>query len=72
MSKHLVELKKYDVTEGSLDPGTPMPWLSNVVVTEKKISGQICIKIDMRRANTATLESHIPFPTVHALQHKLN
>ena len=49
-----------------------MEWLSNVVVTEKKDSGQIRMNIDMRHANVAIKESHLPVPTVHTLRHRLN
>ena len=48
-----------------------MSWLSNVVVTEKKISRQICMNKSMRHANLTIQESHIPVPTVHTLQRKL-
>ena len=49
-----------------------MAWLFNVVVTEKKTSAQIGMNIDIRHANIAIQESHIPVPTVHTLRHKLN
>ena len=48
-----------------------MAWQSKVVVTEKKISRQICMNKSMRHANLTIQESHIPVPTVHTLQRKL-
>jgi len=48
-----------------------MDWFSNVVVTQKA-NGQIRKNLDMRQANLAIKESHIPVPTVHTLRYKLN
>jgi len=66
-----MELKENDVIEGLLDPNENMDWISNVVVTQKA-NGQIRMNLDMRHANLAIKESHIPVPTVHTLRHKLN
>ena len=71
VTDHLKELKDNDIIEGPLDPSVKLDWISNVVIT-KKPSGQIRMNLDMRHANIAIKESHIPVPTVHSLRHKLN
>ena len=67
-----MELKKNDIIEGPLEPAEPIEWISNIVVTEKKDTGKIWMNIDLRHANIAIKESHVPVPTVHMLRHKLN
>ena len=71
VSDHLKELRDNDIIEGPLDPSVNLDWISKVVIT-KKPSGQIRMNLDMRHANLAIKESHIPVPTVHSLRHKLN
>ena len=72
LSQHLKELCDNDVIEGPLDSSSLLDYISNVVITEKKTSGQIRMNIDMRHANLAIQESQFPVPTVHVLHHKLN
>ena len=72
LEKHLKELKDYDVIEALLKGGEPHDWVSNVIITEKKNTGQIRMTVDMRHANTAIKETHYPVPTVRDIRNKLN
>ena len=52
--------------------GEPHESVSNVIITEKKNTGQIRMTVDMRHANTAIKETHYPVPTVRDIRNKLN
>ena len=52
LSAHLQEPRKADKIE-DVKPQEHSPWVSNVVITEKKQSGQIRMNINMRQANRA-------------------
>ena len=72
LSAHLQELR----TSGKIEdvgPDEHCPWVSNVVITEKKQSqkNQIRMNIDMREANKALLCTKRHIETVQEIRHKL-
>ena len=70
LSKHLQELRDSDKIE-NVDPNEYCPWVSNVVITEKKQQGQIRMNIDMRQPNKALLRTPRHIETVQEIRHKL-
>ena len=54
-----------------LDPNEHCPWVSNVVITEKKQKNQIRMNIDMREANKALLRTKSHIDTIQEIRHKL-
>ena len=70
LSEHLEELRKADKVE-DVPTHEDSPWISNVVITEKKGHGQIRMNVDMREANKAlqTTKKHVI--TVQEMRHKL-
>ncbi len=48
----------------------PSPWVSPLVVVPKP-SGEICICLDMRRANDAVIQERYPIPTVEEVLYEL-
>ena len=70
LSAHLQELRKADKIE-DVKPQEHSPWVSNVVITEKKQSGQIKMNIDMRQANHALRHTKRHVDTIKEIRHKL-
>ena len=68
LSKHLQELRESDKID--VDPKENCPWISNVVITEKKQPGQIRMNIDMREANNAIICTY-HIETIEEIRHKL-
>ena len=52
LSEHLATLRQQNKIE-DVNPDDHSPWISNVVITEKKDKQQIRMNIDMREANKA-------------------
>ena len=70
LSEHLQELRQSDKIE-DVHPNEHCPWVSNVVITEKKQPGQIRMNIDMREPNKAILRTQRHIETVQEIRHKL-
>ena len=70
LSQHLQELRDSDKIE-DIDPNENCPWISNVVITEKKQAGQIRMNIDMREPNKAILRTQRHIDTIQEIRHKL-
>ena len=70
LSKHLQELRESDKIE-DVDPKENCPWISNVVITEKKQLGQIRMNIDMRKVNNAIIRTQHHVETIEEIRHKL-
>ena len=70
LSAHLQELRKADKIE-DVKPQEHSPWVSNVVITEKKQTGQIRMNIDMRQANHALRRTKRHVDTIKEIRHKL-
>ena len=68
LSKHMQELRESDKIE---DPKENCPWISKVVITEKKQPGQIRMNIDMREANNAIIRTQNHIETIEEIRHKL-
>ena len=69
-SQHLQELRDSDKIE-DIDPNENCPWISNVVITEKKQAGQIRMNKDMREPNKAILRTQRHIDTIQEIRHKL-
>ena len=70
LSAHLAELR----SEGKIEdvgPGEECPWISNVVITEKKEAGKIRMNIDMREPNKAIRRTPRHVTTVSEMRHML-
>ena len=63
--KELVAMDIIEPAEG------PTPWVSSVVVVPKQ-NDEICLCVDMRRANEAIIREHYPIPTVDEVLQNLN
>ena len=70
LSEHLQELRETDKIE-DVDPKDHCPWISNVVITEKKQAGQIRMNIDMREPNKAIHRTQRHIETIQEIRHKL-
>ena len=70
LSAHLQELRKADKFE-DVKPQEQSPWVSNVVITEKKQFGQIRMNIDMQQANHALGRTKRHVDTIKEIHHKL-
>ncbi|KAF0292806.1 uncharacterized protein FJT64_009280 [Amphibalanus amphitrite] len=70
LSAHLAELR----AEGKIEdvgPQEECPWISNVVITEKKEAGKIRMNIDMREPNKAIRRTPRHVTTVAEMRHML-
>jgi hypothetical protein len=70
VSAHLQELREANKIE-DVKPNTHCPWISNVVVTEKKQADQIRMNIDMREPNKALKRTKRHVETIQEMRHKL-
>jgi hypothetical protein len=70
LSGHLQELREAGKIE-DVNPKEHCPWVSNVVITEKKQANQIRMNIDMREANKALNRTKRHVPTITEIRHKL-
>ena len=70
LSAHLQSLREENKIE-DVDPNDHCPWISNVVITEKKQKGQIRMNIDMREANKALHRTKRHVETIQEIRHKL-
>jgi hypothetical protein len=70
VSAHLQELREADKIE-DVEPNAHCPWISNVVVTEKKQANQIRMNIDMREPNKALKRTKRHVETIQEMRHKL-
>ena len=70
LSEHLAELRRSGKIE-DVGPNEYCPWVSNVVITEKKQAGQIRMNIDMREPNKAILRTQRHIETVQEMRHNL-
>ena len=70
LSELLQELRNSDKIE-DIDPNENCPWISNVVITEKKQPGQIRMNIDMREPNKAIHRTQRYIETIQEIRHKL-
>ena len=68
MAKELINLEEQGIIEKVEEP---TPWVSPLVIIPKK-NGEVCLCIDMRRANKAINHERHPSPTVDDLVHNLN
>ena len=69
VDEKLDELLKEDIIEEV--PGGPTEWVSPLVVVPKP-DGDICICVDVRRANEAIERERHPIPTIEEVLHDLN
>ena len=70
LSQHLDELRAADKIE-DIGPNEHCPWVSNVVITEKKQTNQIRMNVDMREPNKALLCTRRHIETIQEMRHKL-
>ena len=70
LSEHLAELRRYDKIEDVDEETEEAPWISNIVVNDKK-NGGIRMNIDMREPNRALKRTKTHIPSVGELRHKL-
>ena len=70
LSAHLQSLRKENKIE-DVDPNDHCPWISNVVITEKKQKGQIHMNIEMRETNKAIHRTKRHVATIQEIRHKL-
>ena len=70
LSALLQTLRDEDKIE-DIDPNDHCPWISNVVITEKKQKGQIRMNIDMREASKALHRTKRHVETIQEIRHKL-
>ena len=70
LSEHLAQLRKEGKIE-DVDPNEICPWVSNVVITEKKQKNQIRMNIDMREPNKAIRRTKCHVETIQEVRHKL-
>ena len=70
LSAHLQSLREENKIE-DVNPNDHCPWISNVVITEKKQKGQIRMNIDMREANKALHRTKRHVETIQEIRHKL-
>ena len=70
LSEHLQQLRKEDKIE-DVDPNTECPWVSNVVITEKKAKNQIRMNVDMRAPNKAISRTKCHIETIQEVRHRL-
>ena len=68
VAKELINLEEQGIIE---KVEGPTPWVSPPVIIPKK-NGEVCLCIDMRRANKAINHERHPSPTVDDLVHNLN
>ena len=68
LSTKLDELVELDIIEKVSGPSS---WVSQVVVVPKP-SGDICLRVDMRQANTAVKRERVPIPTIDEVLQDLN
>ena len=68
LDRKLEELQQFDIIEKVEGPSL---WVSPIVVVPKKYS-EICLCIDMRRANKAIVQERYPIPTVEEILQDLN
>ena len=62
LSKHLQERRDNNKIE-DVDPAEHCPWISNVVISEKKDKQQIRMNIDMREPNKALKRTKVHVET---------
>ncbi len=70
LSEHLEQLRKSNKIE-DVDPNSKCPWVSNVVITEKKAKNQIRMNVDMRAPNKALSRTKCHVETIQEVRHKL-
>lgn len=70
LSAHLQQLRDTDKIE-DVGPNEYCPWVSNVVITEKKQKNQIRMNVDMREPNKALLRTKRHIETIQEIRHKL-
>ena len=70
LSAHLQSLREENKIE-DVDPNDHCPWISNVIITEKKQKGQIRMNIDMREGNKALHRIKRHVETIQEIRHKL-
>ena len=70
VSKHLQELRESGKIE-DVGPKEHCPWISNIVITEKKQKDQIRMNIDAREVNKALKRTKQHIETVQEIRHKL-
>ena len=70
LSEHLDQLRRTGKIE-DVAPDEESPWISNVVITEKKAQGQIRMNVDMRAANKALQPNKRHVVTVQEMRHRL-
>ena len=70
VSKHLQELRESGKIE-DVGPNEHCPWISNIVITEKKQKDQIRMNVDAREVNRALKRTKQHIETVQEIRHKL-
>ena len=70
VDKKLDELLSKDIIE-EVPPNTPTKWVSPLFVVPKP-DGDICVCVDMRRANEAIIRERHPIPTIEEVLYDLN
>ena len=71
LSSHLEQLRQANKIE-DVDKNEHCPWVSNVVITEKKQKNQIRMNIDMREPNKAIMRTKRHVETIQEIRHKLS
>ena len=70
VSQHLQELREGGKIE-DVGPNEHCPWISNIVITEKKQADQIRMNLDAREVNKALKRTKQHIETVQEIRHKL-
>ena len=70
LSRHLENLRRHKKIR-DVKPDEHSPWISNVVLTEKKETDEIRMNIDMREPNKALLRTPQHIETLQEIRHLL-
>ena len=71
LRQELGRMKEEDINEGPITIEELGTFLSNLVITDKKGTGRICVTIDCQAVNKAIYPTHEPIPTPDELRHYL-
>ena len=71
LKSELERMKREDIIEGPIEIEVPGTFLSNIVITDKKDTGDIRVTLDCQEVNKVIYPTHEPIPTSDELRHNL-
>merc|ERR1712048_311865 len=69
LKTELERMKREDIIEGPIEVEEPGTFLSNIVITDKKDTGDIRVTLDCQEVNKVIYPTHEPIPTNDELRH---